>query len=148
MSVAHLHRAKKAKSDEFYTRLTDIEKELSHYKDQLKDKWVYSPADDFRWSNFVRYFTDHFQELGLRHFTATNYDIGDGAYRYDYDGENTTVTQLEGDGDFRSEECTRIKDECDIVISNFPFSLFRDCIYWLNDGTFHKNKDGKVVRDE
>ena len=143
----HLHEVKKKKNDEFYTRLVDIEKELSHYQDQLKGKWVYSPCDDYRWSNFTKYFVDNFTTLGLSHYTCTNYDLGDGAYRFDYDGENTTITPLEGNGDFRSKECTEIKDECDIVITNCPFSLFRDFIYWLDDGTFSINNDGKVVRD-
>lgn len=147
MSNAHLHKAKKAKSDEFYTRISDIEKELSHYQDQLQGKWVYSPCSDYRWSKFVEYFTDHFQDLKLKHYTSTCYDIGDGAWRYDYDGENTTITQLEENGDFRSPECTAIKDACDIVIENPPFSLWRDFIFWLDGGTFSKNKDGKVVRD-
>ena len=72
---AHLHRAKKAKNDEFWTRYVDIEKELSHYKDQLQGKWVYSPCDDYRWSNFTKYFTDHYAEYGLSHYTCTNYDL-------------------------------------------------------------------------
>lgn len=147
MSNAHLHKAKKAKNDEFMTRYADIEKEISHYKDQLKGKWVYSPCDDYRWSKFTDYFTTNFSELGLKRYTCTNYDLGDGAYRYEYDGKTTIIGPLEGNGDFRSEECTKIKDECDIVITNCPFSLFRDFIYWLDDGTFSINKDGKVVRD-
>lgn len=61
----HLHKAKRVKNDEFFTRITDIEKELSHYQDQLKGLWVYSPCDDYRWSNFPKYFTEHYQELGL-----------------------------------------------------------------------------------
>ena len=132
MSNAHLHKAKKAKSDEFYTRLTDIEKELSHYQDQLEGKWVYSPCDDYRWSNFPKYFKDHFQDLKLKHYTSTCYDLGDGAFRYDYDGETETITPLQGNGDFQSEECTQIMKDCDIVITNPPFSLFRAFIMWLN----------------
>ena len=128
----HLHAAKRAKNDEFYTRIQDVEKELSHYKDQLQGKWVYSPCDDYRWSAFPRYFTDHFKELGLRHYTCTNYDLGDGAWRYDYDGETTTVTKLEGNGDFQSEECTAIMRDCDLVCTNPPFSLWRAFIRWLN----------------
>ena len=128
----HLHKAKKTKNDEFYTRTEDIEKELSHYTEQLRNKWIYSPCDDYRWSNFPKYFTEHFNELGLKHYTCTNYNIGDGAYRMDYDGENTTITELQGDGDFRSDECTEIMKQCDIVITNPPFSLFRDFIKWLN----------------
>lgn len=67
----HLHEAKKKKNDEFYTRYVDIEKELSHYKDQLQGKWVYSPCDDYRWSQFPKYFIDNFQDLGLSHYTCT-----------------------------------------------------------------------------
>lgn len=128
----HLHKAKTTKNDEFYTMLADIEKELIHYKDQLEGMWVYSPCDDYRWSNFKKYFVDNFQDLKLKHYTSTCYDIGEGAWRYDYDGENETITQLEGNGDFRSEECTQIMKDCDIVITNPPFSLFRDFIKWLN----------------
>lgn len=148
MSNAHLHRAKKAKNDEFWTRYVDIEKELSHYKDQLQGKWVYSPCDDYRWSNFTRYFVDNFHSLGISHYTCTNYNIGEGAFRFDYDGEHTTITPLEGNGDFRSQECTTIKDECDLVCTNCPFSLFRDFIYWLDDGTFVKNNNGEYVREK
>jgi hypothetical protein len=144
---AHLHKSKKLRNDEFYTDIKDIEKELAHYQGQLEDKWVYSPCDDFRLSKFKEYFVTNFNELGIKHYTCTNYDLGDGAWRYDYDGEKETAVRLEGNGDFRSEECTKIKDECDIVITNPPFSLFRDFIYWLNDGTFKTNNDGKVVRD-
>ena len=147
MANEHLHQAKKKKNDEFYTRYVDIEKELSHYQDQLQGKWVYSPCDDYRWSNFPKYFVDNFKELGLRHYTCTNYDLGDGAFRFDYDGENTTITPLQGNGDFRSPECTAIKDACDIVITNPPFSLWRDFIYWLDDGTF-TNNNGKYTRDK
>ena len=128
----HLHKAKKTKYDEFYTRYVDIEKELSHYKDQLQGKWIYSPCDDYRWSNFPKYFKDNFHNLNLKHYTSTCYDIGEGAWRYDYDGETETITQLEGNGDFQSEECTQIMKDCDIVITNPPFSLFRQFIKWLN----------------
>ena len=144
----HLHKAKKAKNDEFYSRYADIEKEVSHYRDQLEGKWVYSPCSDYRWSNFTKYFKDNFHHYGLKHYTSTCYDIGDGAWRYDYDGETETITQLEENGDFRSEECTKIKDECDIVIENPPFSLFRDFIYWLDGGTFINNNKGEYERNK
>ena len=130
-SNENLIKAKKAKNDEFYTRYADIEKEISHYRDQLEGKWVYSPCDDYRWSNFPKYFKDNFHHYGLRHYTCTNLDLGDGAFRYDYDGETETITQLEGNGDFRSEECTKIKDDADIIITNPPFSQFRDFIRWM-----------------
>lgn len=128
----NLHNAKKAKNDEFYTRYEDIEKEITHYKEHLKNKWVYSPCDDYRWSEFKNYFVSNFTVFGLKHYTCTCYNIGDGAYRYDYDGEKETITKLEGNGDFHSEECTRIMEECDVVITNPPFSLFKAFITWLN----------------
>lgn len=127
----NLHKAKKAKNDEFYTRYEDIEKEMQHYTEHLKGKLIYCPCDDWRWSNFVKYFKDHFNDLGLKGLVATNYDIGDGAWIYEYDGTNESVNRLEGNGDFRSTECTAIKDACDIVITNPPFSLFREFVKWL-----------------
>lgn len=128
---SNLHRAKREKNDEFYTRYEDIEKEMVHYTEHLKGKVVYCPCDDWRWSNFVKYFKDNFHTLGLKALVATNYDIGEGAWKYTYDGENETADRLEGNGDFLSEECTRIKDECDIVITNPPFSKFREFVKWL-----------------
>lgn len=127
----NLHKAKKAKQDEFYTRYEDIEKELVHYKEQLKGLWVYCPCDDYRWSNFWKYFYDNFDDLQLKRLTATNYNIGEGAFRADYDGKDMQVVELQGDGDFRSPECTKIKDECDLICSNPPFSLFREFINWM-----------------
>lgn len=134
MKNTNLLKAKKAKNDEFYTRYEDIEKEVVHYKDQLEGRIVYCPCDDYRWSNFPKYFKDHFQEYKLKRLICTNYDIGDGAYRYDFDGVNEVVEELKGNGDFRSEECTKIKDMPGvIVITNPPFSLFRAFIAWLRE---------------
>ena len=127
-----LHKAKKEKNDEFYTTYVDIENELQHYKDYLKGKWVYSPCDDFRKSEFKNYFVRNFTDLQLKHYTCTCYDIGEGAWRYDYDGQTETAVRLEGNGDFKSEECTQIMNDCDIVITNPPFSKFRDFIKWLD----------------
>lgn len=129
MNNENLHRAKKEKNDEFYTRYEDIEAEVTNY--DLKGKSVYSPCDDYRWSNFKKYFVDHFKELGITRYCCTNYDIGDGAYMYQYDGKQERITRLQGDGDFRSEECCRIRDAYDIIITNPPFSMIRDFIKWL-----------------
>ena len=126
-----LSNAKKAKNDEFYTSYEDIEKEITHYKEYLKDKWVYSSCDDYRWSEFKNYFVSNFTEFGLKHYTCTCLDIGNGAYRYDYDGEKETITKLEGNGDFRSEECVELLKECDVVVTNPPFSLFREYVAQL-----------------
>lgn len=72
----NLHKAKKAKNDEFYTRYDDIERELVNYKQYFKGKTVYCNCDDYRMSNFVKYFTDNFKELAMNRLIATNYDIG------------------------------------------------------------------------
>lgn len=127
----NLNNAKKEKNDEFYTRYEDIEKEITHYKEYLKDKWVYSSCDDYRWSEFKNYFVSNFTEFGLKHYTCTCLDIGNGAYRYDYDGEKETITKLEGNGDFRSEECVELLKECDVVVTNPPFSLLREYVAQL-----------------
>lgn len=133
MSNKNLHLAKKAKNDEWYTQISDIDKEIQHYRDKLKGLIVYCPCDDYRWSNFVKYFKDNFEYYGLKGLVATNYDIGDGAWKYEYDGKTEHVERLQGNGDFRSEECTKIKDECDIVITNPAFSTFREYVKQLMD---------------
>lgn len=127
----NLQDAKRAKNDEFYTRYEDIEKEITHYTEYLNGKWIYSPCDDFRWSEFKNYFVTNFSSLNLKHYTCTCLDLGNGAWRYDYDGTTETATMLDGNGDFRSEECTKIKDECDVVITNPPFSLFKEFMTWM-----------------
>ena len=126
----HLHTARKAKYDELYTNPSDFIAEVKHY--DLTGKYVYSPCSDFRFAAIPKYLTENYEKLGLRHYTCTCYDIGDGALRYDYDGHNVTVTKLQGNGSFDSPECTAIKRECDMVIENPPFSRLRDFIDWLN----------------
>ena len=134
MRSKNLHIAKKAKNDEFYTRYEDIEDEVQHYADELKGQWIYCPCDDYEWSNFVKYFKDNFNRFQLKRLTATHIHMdGSPSERYDYDGVNETITMLNCNGDFRSEECTKIKDECDIVITNPPFSIFLKFIKWLSD---------------
>ena len=134
MKNRNLLEAKNNKNDEFYTRYEDIEKEAVHYWDKLRGRIVYCPCDDYRWSNFPKYFKDHFKDIGLKRLICTNYNIGDGAYKYEYDGVEEKVTRLEGNGDFRSKECTKIKDmEGVVVVTNPPFSLFREFIDWLRE---------------
>lgn len=77
MKNSSLQAAKKAKNDEFYTLYEDIANEVENY--DLRGMKVYCPCDDYRKSNFVKYFKDNFQKLGITHLTATNYDIGEGA---------------------------------------------------------------------
>lgn len=130
----NLRRAKENKNDEFYTAISDIEAEVKNYWPELKDKVVYCPCDDYRWSNFTKYFKREFKNIGLKKLICTNYDIGDGAWKYTYDGNSETIEQLKGNGDFESKECTDIKNnESDIIITNPPFSKFRTFFQWMYD---------------
>lgn len=126
-----LDNAKINKKDEFYTQLIDIEKELSHYIPLLKKKIVYCNCDDPKFSNFWKYFYDNFDKLGLKSLFATYYS--NDAFFYQFDGTEIKKTKLDGNGDFRSDECVAILQQCDIVITNPPFSLFREYIKLLTD---------------
>lgn len=173
-----LSNATKAKKDEFYTQLTDIEKEMRYYRAHFKGKTVFCNCDDPFESNFFKYFVLNFNKLELKKLIATCYatspianqqltlfDIiggeeenrdkpykavvtkvydktGDGGVdMFDVaelfkSGENE-LTELAGDGDFRSKECLELLDEADIVVTNPPFSLFRDYVATLME---HKKK--------
>lgn len=176
-SNENLHKANKAKKDEFYTQLIDIEKELKHYKEQFKDKVVYCNCDDPFESNFFKYFASNFNALGLKKLIATSYkpspiantqlglfgndktlkqtkgrpktnankfiinEVGD----IDNDGafdlrdiaeqlkanKNNEWSPMEGDGDFRSGESIELLKQADIVVTNPPFSLFREYVAQL-----------------
>ena len=137
----NLHKAKTAKNDEFYTQLSDIEKEMVHYKDHFKDKTIYCNCDDARESNFFKFFSLNFEKLGLKKLITTGYKAdGQGValiYEGDKNGnrlpdtEEITIRPLQGNGDFRSEECIEFLKEADIVVTNPPFSLFREYIAQL-----------------
>lgn len=129
---SNLHKAKKAKNDEFYTRYEDIEKELVHYKDELFGKTIYCPCDDYRVSEFPKFFKDKFKDLGLKKVISTNYDLGNGAWCWTYDGQEETINELKGDGDYNSPECSSLRDSADLVCTNPPFSKFRDFFKWLD----------------
>lgn len=155
---SNLGAAKRAKNDEFYTQLTDIEKELRHYRKHFEDKTVLCNCDDPFESNFFKFFVLNFKRLGLKKLIATCYEgsavaeyrdgkakpykavvttvhdtTGDGGVDMEdvrnlFElGENELV-ELEGNGDFRSEECLALLDEADIVVTNPPFSLFREYV--------------------
>lgn len=134
MENTNLHKAKAAKNDEFYTQLTDVAKELMHYKKHFKDKIVFCNCDDPTWSAFWKYFHLNFAELGLKKLISTHYDREEATYKMEYTGgddndiEVGIKTPLDGNGDFRNQECLDSLDECDIVVTNGPFSLFRDLI--------------------
>lgn len=150
MSNENLRTAKRVKNDEFYTRYEDIEKELKHYKEHFKDRIVFCNCDNPEWSAFWKYFHLNFNHLGLKKLISTHYvkevntentlfNINPDAFSYkmEYVGENDedisvgVKTKLKGNGDFRSSECVELLKECDIVVTNPPFSLFREYVAQL-----------------
>lgn len=174
--MAHetLRNARPAKKDEFYTQLTDIEKELKHYKDQFKNKVVYCNADDPFESAFFKYFAANFNLLGLKKLIATSYAgspiVGNQLSVFDIEGmkaeerkepimievnevkdynndgainitdveyllkhDKNTAKPLNGSGDFRSRECVEILKKVDIIVTNPPFSLFREFLSLIDE---------------
>jgi len=167
----NLHKAKNARNDEFYTQLSDIEKEMKHYKDQFRRKVVYCNCDDPFESNFFKYFAANFNALRLKKIITTSYvkspivggqlplfemeglkpsgkepfkieikevtDINrNGAINLDdveylLKHDKNTAIPLKGDGDFRSEECIELLKEADMVVTNPPFTLFREYVAQL-----------------
>lgn len=180
----NLHKASKAKNDEFYTQLVDIEKELKHYKAQFRGKVVYCNCDDPYESNFFKYFAANFNALGLKKLITTSYfpspitggqlplleieglkpegkepfkieinevkdEDSDGAIglsdvewllRHDAN----VAKPLKGNGDFRSSECIELLKEADIVVTNPPFSLFREYVAQL----IEYNKQFLILGDQ
>ena len=125
----NLNKAKAAKNDEFYTRLEDIEKELKHYTEHFKGKVVYCNCDDANRSNFFKYFSTNFQKLGLKKLIASGLkDNGTGVVAIQ---KGDDIDIYDGNGDFRSEECIEFLKEADIVVTNPPFSLFREYVAQL-----------------
>lgn len=173
MANDKLHNAQRQKNDEFYTLYEDIQKEMNFYveynKDVFRNKTILLPCDDPEWSNFTRYFAEHFEEFGIKKLISTSYARESKQYKAGtqvtlwelesgkYDESKTyshgkifTLTRdknnsgrididdldfdyLAGDGDFRSDEVKALRDESDIVITNPPFSLFREFIAWIMD---------------
>jgi len=148
---SNLARARDAKQDEFYTQLSDIEKELKHYKKHFKGKVVYCNCDDPRVSGFFHYFSYNFERLGLKKLITTCYknkerdlfsaNDTEHAIMLEYTGDKNNsgvpdpneigIVKLNGDGDFRSEESIDLLKQADIVVTNPPFSLFREFITQL-----------------
>ena len=130
---SNLHRAKKAKNDEFYTRYEDIEAEVMKYRKYFRDKVVYLPCDDpiEKKSEFWSFFVDNFDAFGIKKLIATYYNENGNTYKFWIDRDTTNggdirQEDLAGDGDFRSPECVEILRECDIVCTNPPFSLMKE----------------------
>lgn len=153
-----LNSAKSAKQDEFYTQFNDVYKEMNayvkHNPDVFRGKTVLLPCDDPEWSNFTTFFVTNFHKFGLKKLISTSYvslsPVQDGDEPLPNKGKIFTMTDeidksdpidlfdldwgyLEGDGDYRSEEITALRDEADMVITNPPFSLFRDFITWIKE---------------
>lgn len=151
MANKQLSQAKKGKKDEFYTQLEDIDAELKHYRGHFAGKTVLCNCDDPRMSNFFYYFVLHFHRLGLKKLITTCYknqnpdlfsrNSSEQAVYLVYEGEDIgsppnpniagLVHPLQGDGDFRSPECIKFLEEADIIVTNPPFSLFREYITLL-----------------
>lgn len=134
MPNKNLHAAKTAKNDEFYTQLSDIEKELYHYRDFFRGKVVFCNCDDPEYSNFWKYFQMNFIFLGLKKLISTHYEPGGQSYKMEIVSADLpsgqigipdyVKTPLAGDGDFRSDECVEILKEADVVVTNPPFSCY------------------------
>ena len=127
----NLRKAKKAKNDEFYTQYADIAKELPYYKEQLADKIIYCNCDNPKYSNFYKFFKDKFEEYKLKSVIATYFNANEYTYKTTFDGTNEVIEPLNSYGDFRSATCRDILSNTDVVITNPPFSLFRDYIAQL-----------------
>lgn len=144
-----LRKAKNNKKDEFYTQLSDIESELQHYKNHFKDKVVFCNCDDPMSSNFFNYFASNFKELGIKKLISACYrkqernlfntkEFKHGFF-YEYTGaegeknkpNSTDITYFKGDGDFRSAESIELLKQSDIIVTNPPFSLFREYVAQL-----------------
>lgn len=151
MANKNLNQAKSAKKDEFYTQLADIENELRHYKEHFKGKTVLCNCDDPRVSNFFHYFSYNFEQLGLKKLITTCYknqerdlfsqNNSERAIWLEYFGDKNNnrvpdpdeigIHYFKGDGDFRSDECIDLLKQADIVVTNPPFSLFREYVAQL-----------------
>ena len=160
----NLVNAKRAKNDEFYTQFNDIEAELTAYYEYnhevFRNKIILMPCDDPERSNFVQFFTINFKKYGIKKLIATSYvnsgmnltNIEKNSPYYDEEKHSThgklfVMTDgktdsdvvscqryLQGDGDFRSNEVTRLRDKADIIVTNPPFSLFREFLKWIMEG--------------
>src|SRR3990167_3331950 len=146
-----LNKANISKNDDFYTQLTDIEKESKHYKKHFKNKVVFCNCDDPRVSNFFHYFSYNFEQWGLKKLITTCYknqqmnlfseNKSEKAIYLEYTGDKNKnnipdpkeigIKHLKGDGDFRSKECIELLKQSDIVVTNPPFSLFREYVEQL-----------------
>ena len=137
----NLHNARTKRNDEFYTQYKDIKQEVDHYSKYLFGKTIYMNCDKPFESEFITYFVNNFSSFGIGKLIATYYNPDGVSEKWEYENSDWTSTKLEGNGDFRSDECVSILQEADVVITNPPFSLFRDFI----DLMFQHNKEFLVI---
>ena len=147
-SNLNLHGAKATKNDEFYTLYNTIDEQMNAYlarnKNLFKGKIILAPCDDPEWSNFTKWFAAHFESIQCKAFISTSYAKDGEAHGKKYmitgkdvsgDGkiniDDIEWEWLNGDGDFRSDEVTAIRDTADFIITNPPFSLFREFFAWI-----------------
>ena len=171
MANKNLSNAKNAKNDEFYTQYADIQKEVNSYldfdADVFRGKTVLLPCDDPESSNFTKFFAQNFERFGLKKLISTSYAADNKGFinteakgkifelDHDTNGngkidiEDLEWKYLEGDGDFRSEEVKCLRDEADIIVTNPPFSLFREFLAWILEGGIltqsHKGSEKKFL---
>lgn len=140
----NLHQAKRAKNDEFYTQLSDIEKECKHYKQYFNGKIILCNCNDALHTGFATYFSLNFEILGLKELICTSYSMGGGhgfVYRYHGDKNSNGIPdieewdkqELEGNGGFNTHEGIELIKEADIIVTNPPFSLFREFVATLEE---------------
>lgn len=133
LSNISLRQAQKNRYDEFFTQIEDIDAEIAHYIEYLRDKTIFCNCNDYEETNFYRYFKDNFLRLGLKKLIATRYEIT-GKPSYKIEICNDLIVKkipLKGNGDFRSDECIELLKQSDIIITNPPFSLFQEYIMLL-----------------
>ena len=156
MDNTNLRNAKNSKNDEFYTQYSDIQKEVNAYLEYdpnvFRDKTILLPCDDPEWSNFTKFFAQNFEKFGLKKLISTCYTNTKNNCQTDLfenddcsqivnshgkililtkDNLNSNWQYLKGDGDFRSSENKALRDESDFIITNPPFSLFREFVSWI-----------------
>ena len=129
LHAVNLHAAKSAKKDEFYTHIDDVEHEIEKYKDFFRRKKVLCNCNDDTWSSFFKYFSTNFENLELAKLTCVSYSKECHGVKYVFDNDqNIAITELNGHGDFRDDECRELLEDSDVVVTNPPFSMFRQFI--------------------
>lgn len=145
MKNKKLIEAKKNRKDEFYTLYRDIEKEIESYikynPNLFKNKIVLLPCDDPQKSNFTKYFIDNFNRFELKELISTCYIKESKGIILRYNGTKKEIKNLLSDGDFRNQEIYLLRDKADFIITNPPFSLFREFFDWV----INKNKNFLIL---